>query len=168
MRFLFSLLLLSSALFAQEEFYYQIYNGVYDAQLNFYGAVPSYPNTTPVAPSAGNQPLQDISSSIGSSSDLTYASNQLSQKFADLYEYSTSFANVADSALGSLQNNLPSNSGTLSSISFGTFQLGGRSVELNVNFEPFASSIQLVRSVILVVMTVGFCLTMASTVRGYL
>ncbi|MCX6882287.1 MAG: hypothetical protein NTV12_07255 [Verrucomicrobia bacterium] len=168
MRFLFSLLLFSSALFAQEEYYSQIYNGVYDAQLSFYGTIPTFPGTNPVAPSAGNQPLQDISSSISTSSSLTYSSNNLMQRFGDINYHATSFGNVADSVLGSLQNNLPSTSGTLSSYSFGTFQLGGRSVELNVNFEPFASSIQLVRSVILVVMTVGFCLTMASTVRGYL
>lgn len=167
MKFLLSLLLFPSALFAQEEFYYQIYNGFYDAQMSFYGTSPTYPATNPVAPSAGNQPLQDISSSIGSSSSLTDAGNSLKPKLSSIQEHATYFANTADNAMASIYN-LPSSSGTLESYSFGTFNLGGRSVELKVNFAPFASSIQLVRSVILVVMTVGFCLTMASTVRGYL
>jgi len=167
MRFLFSLLLFSSFAFAQEEYYYQIYNGFMDAQTNYYGTIPTYPATIPSAPSSSNSPLQDISPSIGTSSSLTYASTDLMSKFGSINQYATGFGNAADNALASVYN-LPSNSGTLSSYSFGTFNLAGRSVELKVNFEPFASSIALVRSVILIVMTVGFCMTMASTVRGYL
>jgi len=148
-----------------EIYYYDVVQGV-DAGLALYYDDIATPAALPTY-SAGTAPLQDISNATTTVTGLNSISNNFTSGIDNVKTGVSQVALLGDNALASMYH-LPSASGTLTSYSLGNFVLGGRSFAFNINFAPYASSIALVRTCILIVMTVCFCLTIASTIRGYL
>jgi len=162
-------LLARSVCLGATEYYTDVFEGVRDAMDWYYGGTPSSGSipTAPAAISGTNTPLEDISDKVGTVSGLTASADGLSSQFASLDNNYAAIGGLADAALADMFS-LPTDNGNLNEYSFGTFTLGSHSFEFKLDFVAWQAPIALMRGVILLLLTVGFLLTAATTIRGYL
>jgi len=153
----------------QSSYYTDIFEGVKDAMDWYYGGTPSSGSipTAPTPISSTNTPLEDISDKIGTTSGLTSSADGLSSQFSSLDNNFSSIGGMADAATATIFT-LPTDTGNLTEHSLGTFVIGGNSVNFKLDFTAWSGPIALVRGLVLLVMTVGFAIVSAETIRGYL
>jgi hypothetical protein len=137
----------------KQDFYEAVRQGLIDAGKTTAGAT------------IGNPQIQDITNTdTGQAQDVQ---SKATQAAADVSTVKSSFR----SKLAAINfSALPTSLGTVSSLNFGSFSMGGatRTISLDLSSGPMATGVSNVRAVILFVCAVIFMFVCVKTVKGYL